>query len=223
MNLESEFSYSGQKTEQSESKTLKTAETIDEFPEGPVLVVLGSGWRAEQELGLNIDSKARVLAAGELFQEGGIAGIVFTGGKLAGENRNSLAYDLWSYCHRKFPDIEGKSILLEKESKDTSEDAEFVKEKILDRERPVILLTSEFHLSRAQKLFEKFNVDVTAGVAAERILKGKSPHYQAFFNKHEKSLKMKSERIKEAILRGLIYIDPKGSIPRRLAHRRGKS
>jgi uncharacterized SAM-binding protein YcdF (DUF218 family) len=66
--------------------------------------------------------------------------------------------------------VEEDSILLQKEPKNTCQEAKKYAETFKNR-NPVILVTSAMHMSRAEKLFEDFGVDVTPA-ATNYQLKG---------------------------------------------------
>jgi uncharacterized SAM-binding protein YcdF (DUF218 family) len=192
------------------------------------LVVLGKNWRqypphptAEQSesfnLRLSIESKISALAAGEMFESGLIDKIIFSGGKTAGKQYPSEAEEMMKYMKEKYPDIADELVLLEKESIDTADNAERIAE--LLKENPTLhkiaLMTVGFHLARAEKLFEEFGIETT-GFPSEEELKKRSPHYEQFVTSYLKSGRVKFKERKEAIVRGLLSIDTRGKLLRKV-------
>ena len=186
------------------------------------LVVLGKNWREYPpdekpegfDLQLSIESKMSSLAAGEMFKQGLVDKLIFSGGKTAGAEYPSEGEAMIEYLKEKYPDIPEGSIIAENASIDTSENAEQVAE-ILAKDptlQKIALMTVGFHLQRAEKLFKEFGIETTP-FPSEEELKKRSPHYERFVDAYLKSGHVKTEEIKEIILRSLLYIDAKGKIP----------
>lgn len=194
----------------------------------PIIVIFGSGLKFQnneieskaQSLALTIEGKMRVLAAGTMFAEGSAGEIIFSGGKTFGKDRPSEAKAMKEYLLKKFPEIPEESITLDEQSHDTSESAENITRLLKEDNRPVIVLTNESHLPRVEKLFKNYGAKIASGATAEEKIKDRSPHHQKFLRRYFESGGAKNLRRYEKILRGLLYLDPKGLIPRRLARKR---
>lgn len=188
------------------------------------LIVLGGGWKLEfRGKQLGADSKMRVLAAGEMFKQGLVSQIILSGGKIAGEDKPSLAHGMKEYLMEKFPNISENSILIEDKSRDTSENAQntlglMIKNNI----QSAALLTSAAHLKRAARIFHNFGLDVQQGFSAEQELQRRSKRYEKFVQRLAGSRGIKKSRMREHILNGLLTIDPKARIPRLLAQKTRK-
>lgn len=191
------------------------------------LVVLAKGWR-EYTIGgakegfrfhLSMESKMTSLAAGEMLKAGLADIVIFSGGKTAGKDLPSEAKALWDYTKSKYPDIPEEKIVIEEESFDTIGAAEKVYD-ILEKFKlkNVALLTIGFHLPRSEKIFTNYGIKVH-GIPSEEVLRNRSPDYQRFLERYLSSSRVRTEKIKEAILRGLLIIDAKGKIPRLLTKR----
>ena len=187
------------------------------------VVVLGKNWRAYPprnrpagwRLHLSIESKMAVLAAGHLFRSGHADMILISSGKTAGPDWPSEAEAMRDYLKRRYPGIPDESILLESISIDTPENAEQVSRILRAHEpQPVTLLTIGFHLPRSMKIFRTFGITAERGMASEDVLAERSLHHRTFIVNYLKSWRVKSERVKEALLRLLLLVDPEATIPR---------
>jgi len=97
-----------------------------------------------------------------LYHAGKVKKILFTGGNprlFDDPNRdNSPIFDFYVMCG-----VDPKDILIESSSRNTRENAFYVKE-LLDKEGvsgKAILITSGFHMRRAEGCFRKVGIDVT--------------------------------------------------------------
>lgn len=104
----------------------------------------------------------RVTHALNLYHAGKVKKILFTGGNsrlFEDPNRdNSPIYDFYVMCG-----VAPKDIIIESSSRNTRENAFFVKEMVQQNAKSgkVILITSAFHMRRAEGCFRKVGVDVT--------------------------------------------------------------
>lgn len=187
-----------------------------------VAVVLSAGWKKkpgeegfEDNRELDIPSKIRVLAVGQLASEGRAKKIIFSGGKLFGKNI-SLAEGMESYFKRKFPDLDVE-ISLEEESIDTTENAkltgDILKEQGIDT---ALLITSTTHMQRAQKLFEEQGLEI-APVKAEGEMARRSEHHDEYVNRYLGSCKFLTEEAKEYLLRSIMIFDKNGDFIKKVA------
>lgn len=195
------------------SRQIESEKSEEEQP-CKTVVVLGGGFKKNSKGNrLGITTKMRVLAVGELFSQGLVDRIIFSGGRTAGEDNPSEAEAMKSFLLRKFPEIPQDSILLEDCSENTVENAQntlkLMEEKGIKR---AMLLTSATHLPRAMMLFRNFGVDVVKGIAAEDEFGKRSKHHKRLIEKIKRSRRIKREKIKELILRGILFIDRKGRI-----------
>ncbi len=188
------------------------------------LVVLGRNWREypggkspeEFKLHLSVESKMSAVAAGEMFRQGLVETVIFSGGKTAGQKFPSEAAAMAEYLKKKYPEIPERAIVLEEESIDTPENAEQVARMVQNNLelKTIALLTGNIHLPRAQALFKEFGVE-THPFPAEDELKGISKEYEQFIEAYSKlSLEGVTAQVREWVLRSLLWVDPKGKIPR---------
>lgn len=196
------------------------------------LVVLGKNWkepppfpqenRDDFKPRLSMESKMSALGAGEMLKQGLIDRIIFSGGKTAGEDYPSEAAAMAAYLREKYPDIPDEMIGLEEESIDTIDNAERIA-RVLEAHpelQKLALMTVGFHVARSERIFKDRGIDAYP-FPAEEVLKQRSPHYERFLNTYEKSGRVTKEKIKELILQSLLYIDPKGGLPRTFTKKRG--
>ncbi|MDO8547813.1 MAG: YdcF family protein [Nitrospirales bacterium] len=190
-----------------------------------MLVVLGKNWRGYPprnkppgwRLHLSLESKMTALAAGHLVRSGRADAMLLSGGRTAGTDCPSEAEAMRAYIRKKFPDVPDQAILLEESSIDTAENAELIRTMTQDRApQRITLLTIGFHLPRSLALFPIYGLPVERGIASETILAERSPHHQRFIRTFLKSRRVKSETMKEALLRLLLLVDPRAKIPRLL-------
>jgi len=171
------------------------------------------------KLKLSLDGKMRTTAAGELYEEGLVQRIIISGGKTSGEGLPSEAEIMSNYLARHFSIPEG-IITREDESIDTMENIKRVK-KILEKEKlkgQLVALSNQYHIKRIKKILTTSGLYADM-VSAEDVLLKRSEHYRTFLKKYVGSCETKIKKIKEAILCGLLIIDPKGNIPRKIAKR----
>jgi uncharacterized SAM-binding protein YcdF (DUF218 family) len=104
----------------------------------------------------------RVTQALNLYHTGKVKKILFTGGNARlfedPSRDNSPIYDFYVMCG-----VAPEDIIIESSSRNTRENAFFVKD-LVDTESKkgkVILITSAFHMRRAEACFRKVGIDVT--------------------------------------------------------------
>jgi len=153
------------------------------LPESPfekvdAIVVLGKnlgiGWGEkeirEQRFHLSPHSRINVLAAGVLYKEGYTNKIIFSTGRTAGTDL-SEAELMKRHLMRIFPSIPEADILLEEISWDTNTNGKMLKKKLkewgLNR---AALLTTSFHLERAEYLLRRAGVNLDDLFASDEVL-----------------------------------------------------
>jgi uncharacterized SAM-binding protein YcdF (DUF218 family) len=104
----------------------------------------------------------RVTHALNLYHSGKVKKILFTGGNARlfedAKRDNSPIYDFYVMCG-----VDPDDIIIENASRNTRENAFFVKDLVEAnaKNRKVILITSAFHMRRAEGCFRKVGIDVT--------------------------------------------------------------
>jgi len=104
----------------------------------------------------------RVTHALNLYHTGKVKKILFTGGNARlfenPDRDNSPIYDFYVMCG-----VSPEDILIESSSRNTRENAFFVKDMVSKNAKSgkVILITSAFHMRRAEGCFRKVGIDVT--------------------------------------------------------------
>ena len=137
------------------SKPLRMKENIKE---APVIVVLYSGYGRIIRNGLDKYSLARVQKAVQLWKRGLASYILFSGGGADRREGGAAGAEKMGLEAIKLS-IPRERIIIEQDSRDTRQNAinssHILKQKGWDE---VILVTNDFHIQRAARLFEKENV-----------------------------------------------------------------
>lgn len=196
----------------------------EQNPEKPIrfkqAIVLGGGMKADpngQLIGLTLDSKIRVLAAGTLAQQGLATEIVLSGGKTAGADNPSEAQEMQRYLLRKFPELKKFPVKLEQLSIDSIENAKNVAG-LIDQNQPAILITNRYHMLRASHNFQKQGIEIEE-LPAEQIVSERSKHHEKFIREYLQSCDIKKKEAIELALRATVRIDPSGKLLTALAHK----
>jgi uncharacterized SAM-binding protein YcdF (DUF218 family) len=118
-------------------------------PKGDVLVVLGGDYLADTTIGLH--SYWRATYAARAWQAGGVREIVTSGAMVGPAMKKLLVAE----------GVPAEVIRVEDRSLSTRENALFTKE-MVDSTSPrrVVLMTSEFHMFRSRRAFEKVGMTV---------------------------------------------------------------
>lgn len=175
---------------------------------------------AQDNFNLSTDSRISALAAGMLYKPG--TKLIFSTGKTAGQDIPSEAEAMKNYMIRKFPDIPEEDCILEENSIDTAGNAEQVASVVgsygMKRFR---LVTVGYHLRNSLKLFERYGISISEGIASEQVIKSRSSHHSHYVDERwSKSKRVKKERRKETIRSVLLStIDPRGKTLRQLTQR----
>lgn len=129
-----------------------------EDPKGDVLVVLGGALLEKDIIGIN--SYWRAIYASLVWREGGFRHIVVSGG---GQNGETIAEPMRQFllCS----DVPPQVISLETVSLDTRENAVSTRRLLgdlglLDGAHTLVLLTSDYHMFRAARVFRKAGLEV---------------------------------------------------------------
>ncbi|MGD0201841.1 MAG: YdcF family protein [Bryobacteraceae bacterium] len=115
---------------------------------GDVLIVLGGGAIDERTLALG--SYWRAVYAGLAWREGGFREVVMSGASTAPLMRDYLV------CHG----VPAAAIRVENEAHDTRESALYVQRLLAGVPGRKVLLTSDYHMFRARRAFEKVGLQV---------------------------------------------------------------
>jgi uncharacterized SAM-binding protein YcdF (DUF218 family) len=187
------------------------------------VIVLGSGFREdkpeseEESYRLTTEGRMRVLAAGMMYQQGLAERIIFSGGKTFGPDRPSEAEAMLEYLLVKFPEIDESAVILDEEPEDTSQSAENISQLIKKLQiKDAIVLTNANHLPRTRRLFQSYGINTIRGKEAEKVLRTRHRLYEKFLGNYLNSSLVAKQGIMERILGSLLYLDPKGKIPRLL-------
>ena len=170
--------------------------------------------RDKNQIKLSFDGKMRTIATGEMYKEGLARKLIISGGKTFGEELPSEAQIIADYLIKHF-EIPEEVMIKEEDSTDTVENIKNV-EKILKDENisgKLAVITNTYHIQRVQKILKEEGLEANAVTAEEMLLK-RSGHYKPLLEKYLSSGSMKVKKIKEAVLRSLLIIDPQGKIPR---------
>lgn len=215
-------------TENQPELNMELSEVPDHFE---ALIVLAKGWRDYfsthddlKPLKLSVESKMNALGAGEMLRNNIVDKVIISGGKTAGQEKESEAKAIFDFIEKEYPEIRKTSVILEEESIDTVENAKIIAE-LLKKNNisgPVALMAIGYQLDRAKTLFESQGVSVK-GFPSESQLISRNSHYKKFLEDYNKSLKVRLHQVKESIMRGLLYFDPEGKIPALLTHKQRHS
>lgn len=211
--------------------------TIESLPQGgterglpthfDALVVLANYWEKgpprplpeRWSPTLSFDSRLRARAAGELHRTGKFYKIIISGGRTAGPQFPSEAQALQDYLVKRYSDIPAESIVLEEESFDSVENVEKVIPLIQSSNcRNVAVLTSAYHLPKAEKIFFQQGVNVW-GFSAEEILMARSMHHRRLLTRYTWSPRHILDASRSFALTQLLIIDQNGAIPRLFTRR----
>lgn len=122
-------------------------------PKGDVLIVLGGSELDDGTIGES--SYWRAVYAARAWREGGFKAIVVTGG---GPPGRSVAEAMRDFLIAQ--GVPRESIRVETQSQSTRENALFVKPILQEMPGRKVLLTSDFHMYRAERTFQKAGINV---------------------------------------------------------------
>lgn len=201
---------------------IQSNEVIPETPD--LLIVLGKNIGVDSSPAdirkdpshLSADSRINVLAAGMSYKPG--MKILLSSGHTAGQDYPSEAGAMRRFLRLNFPDIPDADVMLEEVSIDTASNAKEVGGMIDDKDyERIAILSTGYHVQNASTLFENYGVRVDDTVAAEDILRARSPGDERYVKAWKELDRIKKERRNE-ILRKLLLstMDRKGKWLRRL-------
>ena len=125
-------------------------------PQGEVLVVLGADMLGDGTLGLG--SYWRAVYGVRAYRKHPFRKVIVCGGT-AGSNR-SVAAAMAEFMRAL--GVPREVLVLEGKSRSTRENALFTKELLSGESRRVVLVTSDFHMWRSRRVFEKVGLEVVA-------------------------------------------------------------
>ncbi len=157
------------------------------------LIVLGGGINANGEISLT--SKSRIEKAVKIFNSGYANHLILSG--KASFSKNPIPARTEAQIMKEYAVLLGvptEKILLEEDSRDTIGNAYFVKNKFLEPNnwRDVGVVTSEYHLPRAEYIFKK--------VLGEQYKIEFFPAESDFLTKEELENKIAGEKTKLSII-----------------------
>lgn len=137
---------------------------------------------------LSRKSEVNVFAAGLIVKNNISDKLIFCGGKTAGKDYPSEAEAMKRFLLEKFPEISEDSLLLEEESMDTKQNAEFSKKIIEANEfSNIAFLTTSSHIPRSKKLFKKAGL-ILDSLSSQEIVSEFAPDiYKEYKNEFGKS------------------------------------
>ncbi len=137
---------------------------------------------------LSRKSEVNVIAAGLIMKNNISDNLIFSGGRTAGKDYPSEAEAMKRFLLEKFPEISKDSLLLEEESMDTKQNAQFSK-KIIETNgfSNIAFLTTSSHIPRSKKLFGKIGLNIDS-ISSQEIVKEFDPVlYEEYKNEFGKS------------------------------------
>jgi uncharacterized SAM-binding protein YcdF (DUF218 family) len=123
------------------------------YPPGSVLVVLGGGVLGDDIMAWN--SYLRSVFAVRNFRTGKIGKVVVTGGSRSGKPA-AFAMSDWIRCHG----VPNEDLYVETASQSTRENALATRQLLNSLPGPKVLLTSDYHIFRARRVFARLNMPV---------------------------------------------------------------
>jgi len=132
-------------------------------PKGDILIVLGGGMVRPGIL--DGSSYLRSVYAVEAYKSGHFRTIVVSGG---GNPAVAPAMADFLKCHG----VPENAVLIEDRSINTIENAEYVRDALASTEGMKVLLTSDFHMLRAHRAFEKAGMHVLTRPVPDAIKRG---------------------------------------------------
>jgi uncharacterized SAM-binding protein YcdF (DUF218 family) len=149
-------------------------------PEGPVLIVLGGASMEEGIIGEN--TYWRAVYALRAYRKSHFPLVILTGAQAAGNIRDFLT----------FQGVPSDSIRLETRATSTRENALFVRQMLANVPGPKILMTSDYHMFRARRVFARAGIDVVPRPIPDAIKQGANwqGRWPAFVDEIVESLKI---------------------------------
>ncbi len=190
------------------------------------IIILTNGMRRAplSKIGWKPDLAAhmRVVAGARVYRERKESGhnpyFLISGGKINGKDNPSLSSILSPVANRY--GVSTKDLLLEEDSIDTTENAEFsmrlIKEKGLINKLHIV--TSNYHLPRSVAAFERYGGNVEKGISAEEILRSLSRRHKDFVRKYERDCDLQRTYLRNKLLY-LAFRVAGPNLLRKLAHR----
>ncbi|MDB5186249.1 MAG: hypothetical protein JWL85_772 [Candidatus Saccharibacteria bacterium] len=193
---------------------------ISEYQDIPrTAIVLGRKWDADTPPDVwlpPIEARMRVTALGVLATEGLVDTAAFSGGHTR-PHSISEARSMRMYLDEEFPDLQIDK-LLEEKSLDTAANARLTGELFQDIARggPFTLISSGASLWRQTRIFEEEGFDIHP-VAAEPLVALRSLEHAAMVRKYLRSPRHQKTQLLELGMRGLLTVDRKGILTKRIS------
>jgi len=149
-------------------------------PEGPVLIVLGGASMEEGIIGVN--TYWRAVYALRAYKKSHFPLVILTGAQAAENIRDFLT----------FQGVPSNAIRLETRATTTRENALYVREMLANVPGRKILMTSDYHMFRAKRVFARAGIDVIPRPVPDAIKQGANwqGRWPAFVDEIVESLKI---------------------------------
>jgi len=166
------------------------------------IAVLGGGFAKKgippEGIELSKDSKMRVRAAGYRLKKEGAGKLILSGGQTRGSSMPSEAEFMSKYLLSIFPELKA-TLALESRSIDTSENVKYLIP-LFDDDETVEVVTSAYHVKRAERLFKAYGRAVSV-LSAESILAEKEPEeIEKFLSSNHYAKRQRTESLLNAFL-----------------------
>lgn len=178
------------------------------------VIIMGRSWSGypfrhkvvRGKLDISVQSKMSCKVAAEMYMSGETKKIIFGTGQSAGKKWPSEAKAMKDYILKEYPEIPDGDILTHERNLDTyeelDEDINLAEQNKLNK---LALITVDTQLPRCKKYLEDKGKRLDY-FSTEGKFEKLGHHYRGLVTRHKKSLGVKYEKVKEAILRGLQYI-----------------
>ena len=149
-------------------------------PEGPVLVVLGGASMEEGIIGEN--TYWRAVYALRAYRKSHFPLVILTGAQAVHDMRDFLT----------FQGVPAEAIKLEPRATTTRENALYVRQMLANVSGPKILMTSDYHMFRAKRVFARAGIDVIPRPIPDALKQGSNwqGRWPAFVDEIVESLKI---------------------------------
>src|SRR5437660_11236800 len=149
-------------------------------PEGPVLVVLGGASMEEGIIGEN--TYWRAVYALRAYRKSHFPLVILTGAQAAHDMRDFLT----------FQGVPSNAIRIEQRATTTRENALYVRQMLANVSSPKILMTSDYHMFRAKRVFARAGIDVIPRPIPDALKQGSNwqGRWPAFVDEIVESLKI---------------------------------
>jgi len=201
----------------------KSKKSHTKKPSFDYLIGIGENIRAGSNIRKSSDflnnlTKEVALVCGNLYLSGDFEKIIFSSGHTSGLDIPSEAQAMKSYMLSKIPNIAPVDILLEDKSLDTPTNALEISKLIKEKSARIAVVAPMLHKKRVLELLKTFNVNTQKFYDTDTYYPMYYPEAKEQVEKSRKSIPIKIELIKEAILNYELKFDQKGKIPTFITH-----